>query len=76
MSADEFRAKATELRHELDTVLERFVIANSELPAQVVMAGLGEMMVQFALSQVGPQMTREFLDQLKEAVQLAMPRQH
>lgn len=32
------------------------------------MAGLGQLVVQFSVSQVGPDMTIRFLDDLREAV--------
>lgn len=50
-------------------VMERFANENPGILAQVLMAGLGELVVQFSVSQVGPGMTIRLLDDLREAVQ-------
>ncbi|KHK65301.1 hypothetical protein HU755_24010 [Pseudomonas sp. SWRI111] len=63
------RDKATALRNQMVDVMERFANENPGIPAQVLMAGLGELVVQFSVSQVGPGMTIRFLDDLREAVQ-------
>jgi len=68
LTAEELRAKMTVLRDELTKVVETCVDQNPHLPAQAVMAALGEMLAQFCVSQVGPQYTLRFLDHLKEAV--------
>jgi hypothetical protein len=62
------RDKATELQNQMVDVMERFANENPGLPAQILMAGLGQLVVQFSVSQVGPDMTIRFLDDLREAV--------
>ncbi|UZE05829.1 hypothetical protein [Pseudomonas corrugata] len=69
------RDKATALRNQMVDVMERFANENPGIPAQVLMAGLGELVVQFSVSQVGPVMTIRYLDDLREAVQ-SMGQQH
>jgi hypothetical protein len=66
MTATDLRNKAHELRHDVGLLIERFAIANPTLPAQVLMAGLGEALLVFSVSQVGPGMTRELLRSLDE----------
>lgn len=60
--------KATELQNKMVDVMERFANENPGIPAQILMAGLGQLVVQFSVSQVGPDMTIRFLDDLREAV--------
>lgn len=62
------RDKATELQNQMVDVMERFANENPGIPAQILMAGLGQLVVQFSVSQVGPNMTIRFLDDLREAV--------
>ncbi|WP_041931278.1 hypothetical protein [Pseudomonas brassicacearum] len=62
------RDKATELENQMVDVMERFANENPGIPAQILMAGLGQLIVQFSVSQVGPDMTIRFLDDLREAV--------
>ncbi|TKK40210.1 hypothetical protein PflCFBP13517_17040 [Pseudomonas fluorescens] len=62
------RDKATELQNQMVDVMERFANENPGIPAQILMAGLGQLVVQFSVSQVGPGMTIRFLDDLREAV--------
>ncbi|WP_460081437.1 hypothetical protein [Pseudomonas sp. H3_H05] len=62
------RDKATELQNQMVDVMERFANENPGIPAQILMAGLGQLVVQFSVSQVGPDMTIRFLDDLREAV--------
>lgn len=69
------RDKATALRNQMVDVMEHFANENPGIPAQVLMAGLGELVVQFSVSQVGPAMTIRYLDDLREAVQ-RMGQQH
>lgn len=63
------RDKATELQNQMVDVMERFANENPGIPAQILMAGLGQLVVQLSVSQVGPDMTIRFLDDLREAVQ-------
>jgi hypothetical protein len=44
------RDKATALRNQMVDVMERFTNENPGIPAQVLMAGLGELVVQFSVS--------------------------
>lgn len=62
------RDKATELQNQMVDVMERFANENPGIPAQILMAGLGQLVVQFSVSQVGPDMTIRFLDDLRDAV--------
>lgn len=62
------RDKATELQNQMVDVMERFANENPGIPAQILMAGLGQLVVQLSVSQVGPDMTIRFLDDLREAV--------
>lgn len=62
------RDKATELQNQMFDVMERFANENPGIPAQILMAGLGQLVVQFSVSQVGPDMTIRFLNDLREAV--------
>ena len=62
------RDKATELQNQMVDVMERFANENPGIPAQILMAVLGQLVVQFSVSQVGPDMTIRFLDDLREAV--------
>ena len=62
--------KVNSLRSELIDVMERFSIANPDMPAQAVMAGLGELLIQFSMSQVGAASTQTFLGHLNEAVRV------
>ncbi len=57
--------KSRELGERLKSVLLDFCEENNTLPAQVVMASLGELLLQFSDSQVGPAMTNEFLIKLQ-----------
>lgn len=74
MTASDLRDKAHELRHDVGLVIERFAVANPDLPAQVLMAGVGEALLLLAVSQVGPRMTSEFLQHLNELVGSAGPK--
>ncbi len=74
-SAFALRDKANELRNQMIDVMERFGNENPGIPAQVLMAGLGELLIQFSVGHVGPGMTAKFLDDLKEAVQKFGPAQ-
>ena len=74
-SALAMRDKATELRNQMIDVMERFGNENPGIPAQVLMAALGELLIQFSVGQVGPGMTSKFLDDLKEAVRKFGPAQ-
>lgn len=72
-TAAQMREKVTELRANLIDEVTHFVQANPGMPAQAIMAGLGELLIQFSVGQVGPQMTDKFLDELKEAVRHFIP---
>lgn len=67
------RGKATELRIQLIDVMEHFGEKNLDIPAQVLMAALGELLIQFSVDHFGPNITSEFLDDLKEAVRKFSP---
>lgn len=41
-TATELRDKVSELRDDLIAVVTRYIVANSDMPAQAVMAGLGK----------------------------------
>lgn len=69
MDTKHIESKVGELRSELIEVMQQFSLRNPDLPAQAIMAGLGELLLQFSYSQVGPNMTDKFLDELKQALQ-------
>lgn len=69
LTSGHVRAKVEELRGRLfDDALTPFINANPNVPAQAVMLGLGELLVQFSLGQVGIGETQRLLDELKRAV--------
>lgn len=74
MTASDLRDKAHELRHDVGLAIERFAVANPDLPAQVLMAAVGEALLLLSVSQVGPKMTSEFLQHLDELVTTAGPK--
>lgn len=74
-SALAMRDKAAELRNQMINVMDHFINENPDIPVQVLMAGLGELLIQFSVGQVGSGMTIKFLDDLKEAVQRFGPAQ-
>lgn len=76
MSALEVQNKVGMLRDQLIDVMVRFGSANPGIPAQALMGGLGELLIQFSVGQVGPGMTNKFLDNLKEAIQIFGPGEH
>ena len=67
------RGKATEFRNQMIDVMEHFGNENPGIPAQVLMAALGELLIQFSVDHVGPNITSKFLDDLKEAVRKFSP---
>jgi hypothetical protein len=73
LTADEVQAKVQTLRDKLVEVVLPFAEENPELPAQAIMAGLGELLIQLSVPQVGPQMTVKFLGDLQEAVRRFSP---
>ena len=64
-----WQKKAEELRGLMIDVMEKFSRSNPDVPAQIVMAALGELLIQFSVSQAGPENTMRLLDHLKEAVE-------
>jgi len=72
----ELQAKVSELRKGLFEAIDEFILRNPQIPAQIIMAGLGELFVQFSVGQVGPQITDQLLDQLKAAVRQYSLSQH
>jgi hypothetical protein len=57
--------KSRELSEKFKVVLLDFCQRNSTLPAQLVMASIGELLIQFSTAHVGPAMTNEFLKHLQ-----------
>ncbi|MES2040083.1 MAG: hypothetical protein V4495_19885 [Pseudomonadota bacterium] len=53
----------------LDTVTQ-FALNNPSIPAQAVAIGLGELLIQFSVSQLGEAYTLHLLSSLQEAVHL------
>lgn len=53
----------------LDTVIQ-FASNNPGIPAQAVAIGLGELLIQFSVSQLGQEHTHHLLSSLQEAVHL------
>lgn len=73
LTAAEVQAKVQDLREKLIEVVIPFAEANQNLPAQAIMAGMGELLIQLSVPQVGPQLTIKFLGELQEAVQRFTP---
>lgn len=66
--AQEWQEKAGELRVQMIDAMEAFSRDNPGIPAQIVMAALGELLIQFSVSQTGPAHTMRLLEHLREAV--------
>ncbi|MVW78078.1 hypothetical protein [Bordetella sp. 02P26C-1] len=64
-----YREKVQHLRGILIEDLIQFSNKNPGIPAQILMAGLGELLIQYSVDQVGVPKTQTFLDHLKEAVE-------
>lgn len=64
----EWQMKAGELREKMIAVMEEYSRTNPNIPAQVVMAALGELLIQFSVSQAGKANTMRLLSHLGEAV--------
>lgn len=62
------REKTTELRNRLINVLEPFSKENADLPAQVIVGAVGELLIQYSVAQSGTHNTLEFLGHLRDAV--------
>lgn len=67
LTAESVKAKVEELRGMLIDVIVPFAEANSDLPTQAIMLGLGELLLQISVQQVGPEMTQQFFADLQEA---------
>lgn len=67
MTAQELQGKAQELNERLLDVMIAFGEENPEIPAQVLMAGLGQLLVHFSLSQTGEAHTLRLIDELRAA---------
>lgn len=76
MTPAELQTSVQHLRDELLDVLTAYGEKNPHIPAQALMAGIGELLIQVSVGQVGPGMTLKFLDDLKQAVQHFAPNQH
>jgi hypothetical protein len=66
--AKEWQENAGELRGQMIDVIEAFSRDNPNVPAQIVMAALGELLIQFSVSQTGPANTMHLLEHLRDAV--------
>lgn len=73
LTAAEVQAKVQTLRDKLVDVVIPFAEENPNLPAQAIMAGLGELLIQLSIPQVGPRLTLKFLGDLQEAVRRFSP---
>jgi hypothetical protein len=69
----EVKAAVQALRTQLVDVVIPFAENNPHLPAQAIMAGVGELLIQMSVPQVGPQLTIKFLGELQEAVRRFTP---
>lgn len=67
MTPQELQGKAQELNDRLLDVMIEFGQENPEIPAQVLMAGLGQLLVHFSLSQTGEAHTLRLIDELRTA---------
>ncbi|MFJ3318969.1 hypothetical protein ACIPLR_26835 [Herbaspirillum huttiense] len=69
MSLEEsYQIKATELRIQLIETLEKFSKQHPDIPAQVVMASMGELLIHFSITQVGQAHTLHLISHLTDAV--------
>ena len=66
--AQEWQEKARELRIQMIDAMEAFSSDNPDIPAQIVMAALGELLIQFSVAQTGQANTMHLLEHLREAV--------
>ncbi len=73
LTAADIQAKVQTLRDKLVDVVIPFAEENPGLPTQAIMAGLGELLIQLSIAQVGPQLTVNFLGDLQEAVRRFSP---
>jgi len=64
-----YQQKATEFRGQLIDVLEKFLEKNPDIPAQVLMGSIGELLIKFSMSQAGKAHTLRLISYLAEAVE-------
>jgi hypothetical protein len=66
---EKWQKKTAALNSQLVDTLVAFAEANPDIPVQIMTAALGELLVNFSVSQVGTANTSRLLDYLKEAVE-------
>ena len=69
MTQSELKVVVQTLRDELLDVLIAHGEKNPKIPAQALIAGLGELLIQVSVGQIGPSMTLKLLDDLKQVIQ-------
>ncbi|MES2832470.1 MAG: hypothetical protein V4695_10805 [Pseudomonadota bacterium] len=67
-TAEELRRVSEVLRLQCVDTVTKFVYKHPDLPAQAVMISLGELLIQFSVSQVGKADTLNLLAALQETV--------
>lgn len=68
MTPEELRVKTEQLNERLIEVMIKFGEENPQIPAQILMAGLGQLLIQFSISQAGEAHTLLLIEELKGAV--------
>ena len=76
IAENELRNKMAVLRNRLINVFLQFGKEHPEIPAQAHIGALGEMLIQFSVPQIGPQMTKDLLDHLKVAIDTSGTHRH
>ena len=69
-SAQELQHGAIMVRTQCLETVTQFASDNPGIPAQAVAIGLGELLIQFSVSQLGQEHTHHLLSSLQEAVLL------
>lgn len=67
-SVEDLKDKVNQLTDQLADVMIKFGETNPDIPAQILMGGLGQLLIQFSVSQAGEAHTLLLLEHLKEAV--------
>ena len=65
----ELQKVAGVLRSQMVDVITHVLAVHQDLPAQLVMISLGELLIQFSVSHVGKERTLHLLTSLQDAVQ-------
>jgi len=66
-SSEEAQSLVFELRGRVLDVVEELALSHPGIPVQAVLAGLGEVFLQLALTHLGPMNTLQLIEHLREA---------